>query len=448
MVATEIEKSSSRTVRRVISITSSSSRASQPAAQQPGGVGVVFLAQQSVQRGGVAGEMVGQRRGGPQHRSHPIEQTRIALEQRQKLDAGRLAGQERIEAVEHRIRLRLMRQRGEHARQQLGQQLACPRRTHGAHVTRLPAAHRRDDARGIFETQRAQRRGSRRGRRIHAGKIQFEPRLGRRQQLRYQFEHLGIARPHLAQVVQQFLGKLPCVGVAHEDGEARQFLRPVRQLVRLSIGGHLQPVFDTAQETICGSQFARGSARHVARPHQRAQRAQCCGHPQHGIATTPDKLQGLRQEFDLPDAAFAQLHVVAGNACQRIADVVQCAALVLVDAPLHRVNIGDRGEIQATAPDKGADRLEETGAEGQIAGNRTRLDHRGALPVLAHALVVGDRRRQRDGGGRHRGIGAQAQIGAKYVAVGVARLHQRHKPAGDARHDGAHRMAIAGFRVY
>ena len=130
------------------------------------------------------------------------------------------------------------------------------------------------------------------------------------------------------------------------------------------------------------------------------------------------------------------------------ARVGQRAALVLVDPALHRVDVGDRGEVQPAPPDEGADRLEECRTQREVAGHRARLDHGGALPVLAHALVVGDGGRQCDRGRRHGGIGAQPQVGAEDVAVGVARLHQRHQSARDARSEAADGVALGRFRVY
>ena len=125
----------------------------QPAAQQTGRVRVLFRAQQAVERRRVAGQVIGQRRRGTEHRGNPVEQAGIALEQRQQLHAGGLARQERVEPVEHRVRLRLAGQRGQHARQQLRQQLAGAGRAQRAHVPCLPAAHRGDDALGVAEAE-------------------------------------------------------------------------------------------------------------------------------------------------------------------------------------------------------------------------------------------------------------------------------------------------------
>ena len=75
--------------------------------------------------------------------------------------------------------------------------------------------------------------------------------------------------------------------------------------------------------------------------------------------------------------------------------------------------------------------------ERQVAGDRPRLDHRRALPVLAHALVVDQRGVQRDGRRRRRRVGPQPQVGAEHVAVGVAGFHQGDQVAGQPGREGA-----------
>jgi hypothetical protein len=117
--------------------------------------------------------MIGQRRRRPKHGRDPVQQRRVALKQRQELHAGRLTGQEGVEPVEHRVGLRLARKGGEDARQHLGQQIAGARRTHGAHMPGLPAAHRDHDALRIAEAERTQRRDGGGRRRVHAAEVQF-----------------------------------------------------------------------------------------------------------------------------------------------------------------------------------------------------------------------------------------------------------------------------------
>ena len=77
---------------------------------------------------------------------------------------------------------------------------------------------------------------------------------------------------------------------------------------------------------------------------------------------------------------------------------------------------------------KGDKLLQQRVAGRHVAGAGTRLDHGGALPVLPHALVVVE-----CGGGRDRDLGGsgirpQPQVGAKYIAVAGALLHQFHEP--------------------
>ena len=174
------------------------------------------------------------------------------------------------------------------------------------------------------------------------------------------------------------------------------------------------------------------------------------GLAQVGIAPAPDELQRLRQEFDLANAALAELHVVAGDARQRVARASASAPpLCSIDPPLHGVDVGDRGEVQAAAPDERPDRLQERRAQRQIAGHRARLDHRGALPVLAHAFVVGDGGGQRDGGRRHR-----RDRGAAAGRCGTRSRRRRAPPSARPGRAPSRvvkppmRVALGGFRVY
>ena len=68
-------------------------------------------------------------------------------------------------------------------------------------------------------------------------------------------------------------------------------------------------------------------------------------------------------------------------------------------------------------------------AGGKIAGARPRLDQRGALPVLAAALVVVESRCGRDRDLGRGWIGTKPQIDAEHVAVGRALLQKLHQIA-------------------
>ena len=200
----------------------------------------------------------------------------------------------------------------------------------------------------------------------------------------------------------------------------------------LPVGDHLQPVLDAAEETVGARELARRAPVQMAGAGQQAQRGQRARLAQPGIAPAPDQLQRLRQELDLADAAAAELHVVPGDAPHRIGRHRAAAPLLRVDAALHRVDVGDGGEIEMPAPDEGADRREEVVAERDVAGDRARLDHRRAFPVLPHALVIGERRGQRDRGRRRGRVGAQPQIGAEDIAIRVACFHDRNQVARQA----------------
>ena len=104
-------------------------------------------------------------------------------------------------------------------------------------------------------------------------------------------------------------------------------------------------------------------------------------------------------------------------------------AAIGVDLPLHRVHVGDGGEIEIFAPDERREFLQERLAGRDVAGAGARLDHRGALPVLADAFVVIERGGHRDRDLGRRRIGPQPQVDAEHVAVGGALLQQLDQPA-------------------
>ena len=128
---------------------------------------------------------------------------------------------------------------------------------------------------------------------------------------------------------------------------------------------------------------------------------------------------GLGEELDLADAAAPELDVVA-----RDGDAAEAAEGV--DLPLHRVHVGDGGEVEILAPDERRQILEQHLAGLDVAGPRARLDHRCALPVLAERLVVVERGIARHGGLRGASVGPQAVSGAEPVSVRGALVQQPH----------------------
>ena len=85
-----------------------------------------------------------------------------------------------------------------------------------------------------------------------------------------------------------------------------------------------------------------------------------------------------------------------------------------------------------------------------VAGRGARLDHGGALPVLPHAFIINGSCLQGDGNLCGAGIGAQAQVNAKAVAVFRDVLQNRDQPLGQAHKECGGLDAFrhrCGFRI-
>ncbi len=212
------------------------------------------------------------------------------------------------------------------------------------------------------------------------------------------------------------------VRVAAEQSEAVQ-LRPfIRQGLGLLVIEHLQAVFDMPQIAVGGLQVVGDRPAGAADHHQLFDGGTSPAQAQIGIAAAPDQLLGLREELDLADAAAPDLDVVA-------ADRDLAMTFDGMDLPLDRVDILDGGEIEMLAPDERAQVPEEFVARRHVAGDDPRLDHRRALPVLPHSLVVGLRRNGRHGEWRGRGVGAKPEIDTEHISVLVRVLQQPHQTA-------------------
>jgi hypothetical protein len=103
------------------------------------------------------------------------------------------------------------------------------------------------------------------------------------------------------------------------------------------------------------------------------------------MAPARDELLSLHEEFNLANAAATELDVVP-------LDRNLVVTAIRVDLPLHRVNVGDRGEVEIFAPDERRKPLEQSFPGRDVAGAGARLDHRRAFPILSSALVVIERR--------------------------------------------------------
>src|SRR6185295_7159680 len=88
-----------------------------------------------------------------------------------------------------------------------------------------------------------------------------------------------------------------------------------------------------------------------------------------------------------------------------------------VDLALDGVDVLNRSEVQMLAPDEWFHRFQEARAGRGIAGTLARFDPGGAFPILSHALVVELGGLSGDGDLGGPGIGPQAEIDSKDVAV-------------------------------
>src|SRR3954468_22736289 len=82
---------------------------------------------------------------------------------------------------------------------------------------------------------------------------------------------------------------------------------------------------------------------------------------QAGLASAVDQLVDLSEELDLADSAAAALQLEAGPERLPLGEMV-------ADSPGDRLDLADRSEIEASAPDERMDGVEEITSDGGIAG--------------------------------------------------------------------------------
>src|SRR5690606_8009734 len=100
------------------------------------------------------------------------------------------------------------------------------------------------------------------------------------------------------------------------------------------------------------------------------------------------------------------------------------------------------GEVEIFAPDERRQLSQERLTGFSIAGYRPRLDHGGALPVLAEAFVVGERRVRRQRDLSRSWVRAQTKVRPEHVSVARSFLEDAHKLACQA-HEKRLRLNIS-----
>src|SRR5262249_11067581 len=112
--------------------------------------------------------------------------------------------------------------------------------------------------------------------------------------------------------------------------------------LRLSLARDLDLVLDVAQDAVRRSELAREYGIDVARPRQALGRAERPAHLEAGVLPAVHELLRLHPELDLADAATTELHIA----------LVLALAQRLVDTPLHRLQVLERGKVEVAAIDE------------------------------------------------------------------------------------------------
>ena len=331
----------------------------------PGPGGEEVPGHHGVEHRRVAAEILGERgrRGGDVH--DQVHQMGVGLEQREEL---RARGQPREEALERGQRL-----------------VGAGRGVDALHQgTRDPleaVAGARRAQRGIGRPSLGRARGGRRVRGAHQA-------LG---------PSPNASEPHLQPAQER-----------HGVGRAVEARHPVELVGRrghgvgLRVADHLKAVLGLAQGAVVLGQLSRGVGGQAVRLGEAGQRVERAAHAQPLVAAAEDELTRLGGELDLADAAGTELEVAA-----RRAHPAAVAAMV-ADAPHHRVDVLDRGEVEMAAPHERPQPAQERRPRPEIARAGPRLDVGRPLPGAREALVVALGRIHRQDHRRRGRVGAQA----------------------------------------
>ena len=136
-----------------------------------------------------------------------------------------------------------------------------------------------------------------------------------------------------------------------------------------------------------------------------------------GMPAAGDELLGLDEELDLADAAAAELDIVA-------VDRDLLVAAMGMDLALHRVDVGDRGEIEVLAPDEGRSSPSNASPAAMSPAQGRALISAARSQFWPTALVIVER-----GGGRDRDLGRRRDRDAAADRCGT-RSRRRCAPAG------------------
>ncbi|CFT95866.1 conserved hypothetical protein [Bordetella pertussis] len=212
--------------------------------------------------------------------------------------------------------------------------------------------------------------------------------------------------------------------------------RVCRQQMGLLVLAVLQGMLGAAQEAIGGFQLLRVALGHQPGGALGVQRFEQAAALQRRHAAAADELRQLHDELDLADAAIAQLDVVgAVHAVARQGAALPVLAYALAQGAQRRQGV----EVEILAVDERHAQAFELARLGvRVAvGKRLRRHQPGlepgvALPLAPLADEIVLQRVQAPGQRSGVAIGAQPQVGAKDLAIGIDFRQHRHHAAGQA----------------
>src|SRR5437763_926601 len=118
-----------------------------------------------------------------------------------------------------------------------------------------------------------------------------------------------------------------------------------RQRVGLLVADHLQAVLDPPQKVVGGREFVACCRVNPAVGGKRSKCRDGATIAQIGMSTAGDQLLRLHKEFDLTNAATAELYVVALHRDLAV-------AAIGMNLPFHFMDMRDRGVVEIFSPDK------------------------------------------------------------------------------------------------
>ena len=394
--------------------------------------------EQLVEQYGVARQVVGRPARGREHGGDALECLRVLVEQGKvggapadRLDQGEAA-------FERGVRLRCFRRLLDQARHQR----VITRAARRGQVAIAAAGAHLGEVR-----QRVRGRGVAQRRKLGGCAVLFQRTLPKGAEGVAAFvvvgEHLFKMPRHIGALARQFKRKCRPVGAAHRFGDEGAVFIARGQFVGLRILEVLQPVLELAQVQISLAQFGHGFGCEQALGGEQAEHRQGGARLQRAVAPAAYQLEDLGGEFDLANAAGAQLDVIGEVA----------PAHLLADLRVQFAHRADAAVIEVFAEHEGPRQCGELGLVLVIKGYKVagghdpRLDPGIALPFAAvrHQILLQciEAHRQRSAVAP----GPQAHVDTEYAALAsrlVEALDQAAAELGKILVAGA---ATGEFRV-